>query len=75
MEQFRDARCVNPRDKVFALRGIANDGFRLLPNYTESVADVFFRVLSMLPTERFCPGCHDVDGQIRLQFDCKITCK
>ncbi|KAJ9503196.1 hypothetical protein H2202_001350 [Exophiala xenobiotica] len=55
MEQFRDARCIDPRDKVFALRSIANDGVRLLANYNDRAADVYFRVLSMLPTERVLP--------------------
>ena len=32
MEEFRDARCIDPRDKVFALRGIAEDGYHLLPD-------------------------------------------
>ena len=55
MEQFQDARCIDRRDTAFSLLGVAKDGDRLLPRYDESVADVYFRVLSMLPTKRVLP--------------------
>src|SRR5437016_8699324 len=55
MEQYRDESCIDRRDKVFALRGIASNGARLLPDYNETAADVYFRVLSLLPTERVLP--------------------
>ena len=55
MERFQNTRCFDPHDKVFALRSIADDGDRLSPHYDESVADLYFRVLSMLPTERVLP--------------------
>jgi hypothetical protein len=55
MERFRNARCINPRDKVFALRGIAADGDRLSPRYDEPVGEAYFRFLSTLPTERVMP--------------------
>jgi ankyrin repeat protein len=55
MGMFRDARCTEPLDRAFALRGLAADGERLSPNYRDSVCDLFFRVLSMLPTEGVQP--------------------
>lgn len=55
MERFPNARCINPRDKVFALRGIAADGDQVLPRYDEPVAEVYFRILSKMPTERALP--------------------
>jgi hypothetical protein len=55
MEQFQDADCIDRCDRAFALRSIAEDGHRLSPHYDESVADLYLRVLSMLPTERVLP--------------------
>ncbi|OQU95015.1 Ankyrin repeat-containing protein [Cladophialophora immunda] len=55
MDVFQDARCTDPRDRAFALRGLAADGGLLSPNYGDSVGDLYFRLLSMLPTERVLP--------------------
>ena len=55
MEQFQSARCIDSRDKAFALCGLARDGHDLLPSYIESTADIYFRILSMLPTEGVRP--------------------
>lgn len=55
MARFNRARCVDQRDKVFALRSIAKDGQRLKVDYNESAVDVYFRVLSLLPTQRVLP--------------------
>lgn len=60
MGKFKHSRCVDPLDKAFALRGIASDGSQLVPRYDETFGDLFFRILSMLPTERILPpmaGC------------------
>jgi hypothetical protein len=56
MERFRDSRCVDPRDKVFSLRGISKDGEQVRPRYNESYTELFFRLLSILPTERVLPA-------------------
>jgi len=51
MKTFHHSRCVDPRDKAFALRGIARDGQQLAVKYDESFGDLYFRILSTLPTE------------------------
>ncbi|KIW18446.1 hypothetical protein PV08_02734 [Exophiala spinifera] len=55
MERFQNARCFEPHDRAFALRSIAENGDRLSPRYDESESDLYFRVLSTLPTERVFP--------------------
>lgn len=56
MERFENAGCVDVRDRAFALRSIAHDGHLLTPDYNESAADIYFRILSMLPTQRVLPN-------------------
>lgn len=55
MERFKESRCIDLRDRAFALRGIAKDKHRLSPNYDESPASVYFRILSAFTTERVYP--------------------
>ena len=55
MEIFQHSRCADPRDKAFALRGIARDGQQLAVKYDESFGDLYFRILSILPTEWIFP--------------------
>jgi hypothetical protein len=77
MERYKHARCIDPRDKVFALCGIANDGNQISPHYDESLANVYFRVLSMLPTERVLPSMSGYrwphDAACRLQDCMQLT--
>jgi Heterokaryon incompatibility protein (HET) len=49
METFQRARCVDPRDKVYALLGLSSDGKHVIPDYSISAADLFFRLLSLHP--------------------------
>lgn len=55
MKSFQHSQCVDPHDKAFALRGIASDGQQLAIKYNESVCDLYFRILSNLPTESVLP--------------------
>lgn len=55
MERFHSARCSVSQDRAYALRSIASDGWRLAPNYSEPLGTFYFRLLSMLPTERVLP--------------------
>lgn len=55
MDRFRFARCSVVQDRAYALRSIASDGNRLVPNYSESIGDFYFRLLSILPTEQVLP--------------------
>jgi hypothetical protein len=48
--------CIDQCDRAFALHGIARDGGDLVPSYNKSAADVFFRLLSVLPTEDVLPA-------------------
>lgn len=47
LETFRDYKCSDPRDKVFALLGLANDcrNGELLPDYSKSILDVYVDVI------------------------------
>lgn len=55
MKRFVTARCSVLQDRAYALRSIASNGHRLVPDYSESMGDLYFRLLSMLPTERVLP--------------------
>jgi len=37
----RDCKMTDPRDRVFALIGLANSGYKIMPDYTMDVAAVF----------------------------------
>lgn len=47
IQMFRHSRCMDARDKLYGLRGIAVDGDALRINYTQSVVGAFFDVLSL----------------------------
>jgi Heterokaryon incompatibility protein (HET) len=49
MERFQRARCVDPRDKVYALLSLSSDGKHVAADYSISAADLFFRLLSLHP--------------------------
>ena len=55
MLDFQQSRCVDSRDKAYALRALAADGSLLTPDYAKLSADVYFGVLSLLPTEKVLP--------------------
>jgi hypothetical protein len=57
VETFERARCVDPRDKVYALLNLSSDGKRVKPDYSISAVDLFFRLLSLHPplfNKRLC---------------------
>jgi len=47
LETFRDYKCSDPRDKVFALLGLAHDcqNGELLPDYSKSILNVYVDVI------------------------------
>jgi hypothetical protein len=47
LETFRDSKCTDARDKVFALLGLANDcqHGEISPDYTKSVLDIYVEVI------------------------------
>jgi hypothetical protein len=47
LETFKDFKCSDPRDKVFALLGLASDcqNGELLPDYSKSILDVYVDVI------------------------------
>ena len=49
METFQHSRCVDPRDKVYALLSLSSDGKHVAADYSISAADLFFRLLSLHP--------------------------
>ncbi|KIY02698.1 uncharacterized protein Z520_01163 [Fonsecaea multimorphosa CBS 102226] len=55
MDLFQDARCAEQLDRVFALRSLAVDLQWLSPDYRETVSNLYFQLLSRLPTERVVP--------------------
>ena len=44
---FQHTNCLDPRDKLYGLRGIASDGENLEINYSKSIAQVFSDGLSL----------------------------
>lgn len=55
MHRFHTSRCSVLQDRAYALRSIASNGHRLMPDYSESKGDFHFRLLSTLPLERVLP--------------------
>ena len=48
VELFKEATCMDPRDKMYGLRGIAKNGKVLKVEYGKSPAEVFFDGLSLM---------------------------
>lgn len=44
---FYKNRCIDKLDKVYSLRSLAEDGDLITVDYTQSIGDVFFRLLSL----------------------------
>ena len=57
MEDFQRARCMDSRDKVYALLSLSSDGKPVSPDYSISAADLFFRLLSLNPPLFNAPLC------------------
>jgi Heterokaryon incompatibility protein (HET) len=47
LETFRDSKCSDPRDKIFALLGLAKDcqNDEILPDYSKSIIEVYVEVI------------------------------
>lgn len=72
VEVFQEWKCSDPRDKVYALVGIAATGTAVVPDYSRSARQVYFDVIDggdVIDKPKFCNLLSQLLGLSREDVD------